>query len=163
MLRRASATTKLRKPQRKFTTGLERPRPGGRANGLGNASPSNPLTRCGMALHRNAPAKKSATSSMRMVSIIQETYRFSRGGGMVFSAIRNRGHGLRLAYLCLHGVPFILTLHFVRQFRETPNDPFPTDMFLCQRLPIQQCNADRGENPRLVEPSQGCAAISLWR
>jgi hypothetical protein len=40
---------------------VDSPCPGGDANGLGKARPSNPLTECGIALTRNIPLRKCAT------------------------------------------------------------------------------------------------------
>ena len=49
---------KLNAPQRTFTIAQDKPSPGGDANGLWNGCPIIPLTKCGMALAKNAPPKK---------------------------------------------------------------------------------------------------------
>src|SRR5512144_588914 len=57
---RTMPTMKLKLPQSTFTTGDDRPCPGGDANGLGNGRPETPLVKCGTELTRKAPAKNSA-------------------------------------------------------------------------------------------------------
>jgi hypothetical protein len=54
----AKPMNKLNQPHTTFTTGADRPRPGGFANGVGNASPPNPAVRCGTALQISRPDKK---------------------------------------------------------------------------------------------------------
>lgn len=48
---------KLARPQRAFTSGGDRPRPGGEAKGLGNLFPDMPCTKWGTPLARKKPAK----------------------------------------------------------------------------------------------------------
>src|SRR5208283_4263093 len=61
--------TKLNAPQRKFTSGDDGPLPRGLAKGLGKYSPRRPAARCGMALHRKAPAKNKANPRMKRLQI----------------------------------------------------------------------------------------------
>ena len=55
---RRYATTRLSDPHKTLTVDDDSPSPGGLANGLWNGLPEMPLTRCGIALARNAPPKK---------------------------------------------------------------------------------------------------------
>ncbi len=57
----ANPANKFTHPHTTFTTGDESPRPGGLANGVGNASPRTPAARCGTALQINTPARKLKT------------------------------------------------------------------------------------------------------
>jgi len=49
---------KFTKPHHTLSVGLDRPFPGGCANGVGNFCPDIPFTKCGTLFARNAPAKK---------------------------------------------------------------------------------------------------------
>ena len=53
-------TAMLKNPQRTLTVDDYRPMPGGEAKGLWKAFPEVPLPKWGIALARNAPAKKYA-------------------------------------------------------------------------------------------------------
>jgi hypothetical protein len=54
----ARPTNKLIQPHTTFVVGADRPRPGGFANGEGNASPRSPAARCGTALQISRPEIK---------------------------------------------------------------------------------------------------------
>lgn len=44
----------------RFTRGDDNPCPGGLEKGVGNILPETPLIKCGIALHKNIPAKNAA-------------------------------------------------------------------------------------------------------
>jgi len=52
--------TKFANPHNTFANGVDSPRPGGCAKGVGNFLPDMPETKCGTLFARNAPAKKYA-------------------------------------------------------------------------------------------------------
>ena len=52
---------KLDSAHKTLVKGDESPLPGGSENGVGNAFPEIPLTKCGTIFVKNAPAKKPAT------------------------------------------------------------------------------------------------------
>lgn len=67
--------TPLKNPQTTLAVDDERPIPGGFENGLWNARPETPLTKCGMPLVRKTPAKNQAIEGSQRKSFIGKLYR----------------------------------------------------------------------------------------
>ncbi len=84
----ANPANKFTHPHTTFTTGDESPRPGGLANGVGNASPRTPAARCGNALQINTPARKLKTINKTGIAKIPHMKQAAKSAARPSSKVR---------------------------------------------------------------------------